>query len=178
MSSRSTGASGANGFERIDNDRQLLVFDKHTLCRVGRDIAVGGDDKGDFLILKQHLVFGEHGLNIAGQSRHVVQSERLQVLHGKHCNDAGQGLRLRGVDRFDPRMAEWRADEIAEQHARQLPVIDVVALALDEADVLDAPTFAAQAFERFRAFERGEFDGLVHSAASLNVPPSILAAAY
>jgi hypothetical protein len=40
-----------------------------------------------------------------------------------------------------------RADEVAEHHARQLEIVDIVALALREADVFDALALAAQALE-------------------------------
>ena len=70
-----------------------------------------------------------------------------------------------------------RADEVAEQHAGQLDVVDVVAPALGEADVLDALALAAHAFECGGAlFPRGS--EVVHSAASWNSTPLILAAAY
>ncbi len=63
------------------------------------------------------------------------------------------------------------------QHARQLHVVDVVALALGEADVFDALALAAHAFELgFALFPRGSH--VVHSAASLNSTPLILSAAY
>ena len=63
------------------------------------------------------------------------------------------------------------------QHARQLQIVDVVALALREADVFDALALAAHAFEGGGAlFPRGS--EIVHSAASLNSTPLILAAAY
>ena len=63
------------------------------------------------------------------------------------------------------------------QHARQLQIVDVVALALGEADVLDALALAAHAFEfGFALFPRGSH--VVHSAASLNSTPLILSAAY
>ena len=68
-------------------------------------------------------------------------------------------------------------DEVAVQHARQLQVVDVVAFALDEADVLDALALAAHALELFGALGGG--GGRVgHSAASWNGTPLSLAAAY
>ena len=48
--------------EGIDEHRQLLVLDLDQLGRVGRDIAVLGDDEGDFLVLVQHLLLGQDGL--------------------------------------------------------------------------------------------------------------------
>ncbi len=65
-------------------------------------------------------------------------------------------------------MAVLRAHEIAEQHARQLDVVDVIALALGEADVLDALPLGAETFELLGACFGG-FDGGAHSAASLAV---------
>ncbi len=74
-------------------------------------------------------------------------------------------------------MGVRRADEVAVQHARQLHVVDIVAFALREADVLDALAFAAHALELgFALFPRGS--DVVHSAASLNWAPLIFAAAY
>ena len=74
------------------------------------------------------------------------------------------------VDRFDARVTEWRADEIAEQHARHIVVVDIVALALSEAGVFDALAFAAEAFELLDPRPTGldvGFDLGGHPAASL-----------
>jgi hypothetical protein len=49
-------------------------------------------------------------------------------------------------------MGIGRADEIAEQHAGQLQIVDIVALALGEADILDALALAAHALEGGGAF--------------------------
>ena len=74
-------------------------------------------------------------------------------------------------------MGVGRADEVSVQHARQFHVVDIIALALREADVLDALAFAAHALELgFALFPRGSH--VVHSAASLNSTPLILSAAY
>ena len=67
---------------------------------------------------------------------------------------------------LDARMRIGRAHEIAVEHARQVQVVDVIALALREADVLDALALAADAFELLGAGFRGFRYG-VHSAASL-----------
>ena len=68
--------------------------------------------------------------------------------------------------------------EVAVQHAGQLDVVDVIAAPLGEAHVLDALALAAHALQFFGALERGGAVGSVHSAASLNSTPLILAAAY
>ena len=163
--------------ERIDHDRQRLVFDHDLVDAVIGGIAVGGDHEGDFLILEQHLAVGQHHLHVAGQGRHPGEVDGLQRFGGDHRQHARHLQRLFRVDRFDARMGVRRADEIAVQHARQLQVVDIIALALGEAGVLDALALAAHAFERGGAlFPRGSH--VVHSAASLNSTPLILSAAY
>ena len=89
----------------------------------------------------------------------------------------GHGGGLGGVDVLDARMRVRRAVEVAIQHAGQLQVVDVVALALDEADVLDALAPAAHAFQFLGALGGGG-GHVVHSAASWNCVPLSLAAAY
>jgi len=81
----------------------------------------------------------------------------LTVLSGGDDREHARHLqRLLAIDRFDPRMRMRRAHEVAMQHARQLQVVDIVALALGEADVLDALALAAHAFESGGAlFPRG-----------------------
>ncbi len=78
--------------ERIDDHRQPLVLDLDQLGRVGRHIAVLGDDEGDLLVLEQHLFLGQHRLHVAGKRRHVVQVERLEVGRGQHREHARDGL--------------------------------------------------------------------------------------
>jgi hypothetical protein len=94
------------------------------------------------------------------------------------ANTPGTFSRLFRVDRLlDPRMGMRRAHEIAMQHAGQLHVVDILALALREADILHPLALAAHAFQfRFALLARERH--VVHSAASLNSVPLILAAAY
>ncbi len=119
-------------------------------------------------------------MHIAGQRRHVVKIERLEVGGGQDRKHARQRLGFRGVDALDAGMGVGRAHEIPEQHARQFHVVDIVALALREADVFDALALAPHALEFFGALGAGEFDWSldVHSAASWKGTPLILAAAY
>ncbi len=168
---------GRHRLEGIDKHRQGLVLDLDQFDRVGGGIAVLGDDEGDFLVLEQHLLLRQHRLHVAGEGRHVVQAERLQLGGGQHRDDAGQRHRLGGIDLLDPRMAIGRAHEIAVEHAGQLQIVDVVALALDEADVLDALALAAHALQALDAFLAGGRCDLVHSAASCSGRPESLAAA-
>ena len=78
--------------ERIDDDRQRFICDLDQIDRVGRGIARLRDDEGDFLILEQHLVLGQHRLHIAGQRRHIMERERLQVGGGEDGQHAGDLL--------------------------------------------------------------------------------------
>ncbi len=159
---------GRVGFHRlgwIDQGRQVIVVDLDQLDAVGRRIAVRGDDEGNLLVLEQHLLVCQHGLHVAGQGRHVVQVQWDQVLGGDDREHAGDGQGRLLVDALDAGMAVRRAHEVAEQHAGQLDVVDVVALALGKAGVFHALAGAAEAFELLGAFA-GQRGLLVHSAAS------------
>src|SRR6516162_8761132 len=98
-----------------------------------------------------------------------MQLQWLQIVGCEHRLDSRQCQRRILVVRFDTGMAERRADEIAEQRARQLDVVDIVALALGEANVFDALASGAEAFEllgpRCGGLDCG-FDFGGHSAAS------------
>ena len=164
--------------EWVDDDGQGFVLDLDQVRGVGGDIAVGRDDEGDLLVLEQDLAVGEHHLDVAGKGRHPGQIDALEVLGGEHCEHARHGLGLGGVDLHDAGVSMARAMEVAVHHARQLDVVDVIAFALGEAHVLDALALAAHALKLFGALERSGKGSVVHSAASLNSRPAILAAAY
>ena len=162
--------------ERIDVDRKRLVLHLDQIGGIGRDIAVLRDHEGDFLVLEQHFAVGQHHLHVAGKRRHPGEVHGLERLGGNHRDDAGHRRGLRGIDLLDAGVSVRRAIEVAVKHAGQLQVVDVIALALDETDVLDALSFAAHAFEFDGAFGGGG-GHVVHSAASWNGTPLILAAA-
>ena len=166
-----------HGLERIDIDRQRLVLDLDQFDGVGRGLAAFGDHEGDFLVLEQHLAVGEHHLHVAGQRRHPGEVDGFQHLGGQHRDDAGHRRGLGGVDLLDAGVAVRRAHQVAVEHAGQLQIVDVIALALGEADVFDALSLAAHAFEFFGAFGGGG-GHVVHSAASWNGTPASFAAAY
>ena len=163
--------------EGVDVAGQPLVFDLDQVGAVRGGVAVVRDHESDFLVLVEHLLLGEHGLHVAGERRHVVQVERLQIGCGEHREHARNRLGLTGVDVLDARVRVRRPCEVAVEHARQFQVVDVIAFALDEADILDALALAAHSLELFGALGGG--GGRVgHSAASWNGTPLSLAAAY
>ena len=163
------------GRERVDEGGKRLVLDLDELDRVGRDVAVLRDHEGDLLALEEDLAVREHRLHVPRESRHVMQVEGLEILRGQHRGDPGQRLRGLRVDGLDAGVAVGGADEVAEQHARHLDVVHVVALALGEARILHALAFAAEALQllgaRFDAFHllghhAASFAELISSAAA------------
>ena len=121
---------------RVDDGVERLVVDVDQLQRVARDVLVGRDHARDLLALEADLVAREHGLRVVGDRRHPGQAERLEVLGRDHGGDAGQRERGGGVDRVDPRVGEGRTQDRRVHHPGQADVVEVVALAADEARVL------------------------------------------
>ena len=151
--------------ERIDQNRQFLILDLDGRDAVRRRIAVISDNESHFLALEQHLAVGKNHLLVTSQRRHPVQAQRLEIGRGQHGMDTRECQRLFGVDCLHPRMRIWRADEVTEQHARQLQVVDIIALTLGETCVLDPLARGSEAVQRGDALflRRGSF---VHYADS------------
>jgi hypothetical protein len=168
---------GRHGFERIDIARQCLVFDFDQVGGIRRGVPVLRDNKSYLLVLEQDLAIGQHHLHVAGKRRHPGEIDGLERFRGDHRNHARNRCRLGRVDLLDTGVGMRRAGEIAVQHAGQLEVVDVIALALNESNVLNALALAAHALKLFGAFGGGG-GCVVHSAASWNGTPFILAAAY
>src|SRR5580692_10143301 len=133
LSLRSSRRMGAcrHRLGRIDEHRQFLVLDLDQIDGVGRNVAILGHDERDLLALEQHFVIGQYGLNIAGQCRHPMQLEWLQVVGGEHRLDTGQLERRVFLDRFDPGVTVGRPDEITEQHTRQLEIAPSATMTAD-----------------------------------------------
>jgi hypothetical protein len=149
----------------VHQNGQFLVLDLDRLDAIGRRIAVFRDDKGNLLPLEQHFSIGQHHLLVARKGRHPVQAQGAQIIGRQHRQHTGhlQGRFL--IDALDARMGIGRADEIAKQHPVELDVVDIFALALGKARVLDALARTAQALEIVDAIFACEF--VLHSAASL-----------
>ena len=165
------GRVGVERVARVDDRGQRLVVDVDELERVACGVAVLGDDEGDLLALEAHLVGGEDGEGVVRQRGDPRQAERLEHRAG----DDGLHLRVRlggrGVDALDARVRERAAQDGAVQHAGQHDVVDVVALAADEAGVLLAEHAAEADGFRRRAGGRGVggFGG-GHAGAPTTVP--------
>ncbi len=143
---------GRHRLLRVDNRRQLLVIDLDQRCTVGRGIAVSGQHHRHFLHLKADLLVGQHRLDVAAERGHPVQVDRFQVIGRQHRHHAGRSKRLALVDRLDAGVRIGAAHDGAEQHARQLDVVDVTALAANEASILLAQQRGAHALQFLFAF--------------------------
>jgi len=149
------GRIGLERLQRVHDHGQFLVFHFHQFGRVGRDVAIVGDDERDFLVLEHDFLVGEHRLDIARERGHPVQLERLEIVRRQHRVHARVGESARLVDFQYPRMRVWAAHHRAEQHAGHLDVVDIGALALDEARILTAFARAAHTLQRGETIEIG-----------------------
>ena len=127
---------GVERLARVDDRRQRLVLDVDQLERVVRRVLVGRDHERDLLALEADLVAREHGLRVVGDRRHPREPERLEVLRGDDGGDVRVRERLRGVDRDDARVRVRAAQHRPVDHPGQPDVVEVGALAADEARVL------------------------------------------
>ena len=135
----------------VHHGRQRLVLHVDQRERIVGGVLVGGDHERHLLALEAHLVARQHGLGVVGDRGHPGQPERLEVLGGDHGGHVGMRQRPRGVDRDDLRVGVRAAQQRAVDHARQPDVVEVGALAADEARVL----LALQPAEADRALGLG-----------------------
>src|SRR5207248_2544559 len=83
-------------------------------------VLVNGGDRGDGVADEANLVGAERVLVLADGEDAVRDG---QVFAGDDGMDAGEGRRLRGVNGFDERVWEVRAEDFAVEHARQAYVV-------------------------------------------------------
>ena len=129
------GGRGLQCTTYVDDGFEDVVFDVDQLERVTRGIAVLGDDERHLLALEPHLVGGQDRLHVVGQRGHPGEVQRGEGLAGDDGLDLGVGLGGGDVDADDAGVRDGRAQDREVQHARQLDVVDVVALAAHEARV-------------------------------------------
>ena len=114
---------------------------------------VFGDDERHLLTLEAHLVGAQHRLHVHRQRRHPRQLQRLQQLARDDRFDLGMCFGSAGVDRNDARVRVRAAQNRTVEHARQVDIVDVVALASQETGVFLA-NHAAEAHGIARRRER------------------------
>ena len=136
LSSRISGASGSSALRALTIAGSGSYSTSISCERVVRRVLVGRDHERDLLALEADLVARQHGLRVVGDRRHPGQAERLEVLGRDDRGDVRVRERPRGVDRDDPRVGVRAAQQRAVDHARQPDVVEVGALAADEARVL------------------------------------------
>ena len=116
---------------------ELLVVHLDQLARVLGDVGGLGDHRRDLLALEAHLVRGEHGLSVARERRHPGEVVLGHELAGDDGDDALDRLGPRGVDRRDAGVRVRAPQELQVEHPGERDVVEVVALAADEARVLE-----------------------------------------
>ena len=129
----------------IHDRLEWFVVDVDELDGVLRDVPRLGDDVCDLLALEADLVGGEHRLGVVRQGWHpgevVTEQARardaLEILASQYGNDTGQGQGRRGIDGLDAGVRPGAAQDGTVEHAGEIDVVDVVALAPDEALILD-----------------------------------------
>ena len=125
--------------ERIEHRRQDLVLDLDQIAGVFGDVAILGYDSRDALAIMAHLLDRNHVVLNTGVHRERRQRVcmLLDVLARQDAHDAGESLGLRGVDALDASVRVRAALDRCVQHVRQRDVIDIAALATQEARVLN-----------------------------------------
>ena len=151
------------GARRVDDRRQNAVIDDDLLRRVPRLSVCIGDDDGDGIADIERLAVSKRRKRPCFHRRTVLEIDchaadmRADligdgVLAGEDRDHARRLQRGRRVDLVDRRMRVRRAQKIGVGLARTIEVVDVMALAGDEADV-------------FRAFDGGANAGRAHECA-------------
>ncbi len=123
--------------EGIGDDRQRLVLHLHRLGAVSGGSARLRKHRRHFLVLEQHLAdCQDHLLVVAVERRQPAEPGRLEILAGDDGFHAGHRQRGRAVDIDDLRVRVGAAHDRHVQHAGEAQVVDVIALALEEARIL------------------------------------------
>jgi hypothetical protein len=126
---RRVGVQRAAG---VGHRGQRLVFHVDQLERVPGRVVVLGHHERHLLALEPDLADGQHGLPVSGQGRHPGQVAVLERLAGDDRLDLGVGLGRDRVDGDDPGVRVGAAQHRAVEHAGQVHVVHVGALAADE----------------------------------------------
>ena len=130
---------------RVHDRGKLFVFHHDLLRCVFRDVGIIGDDGSHFLALEAHLVRGQHRLGVIGQRGHPREVARRHHVAGEHQAHARNFPGRARINRLDSCVRHRAAQNLHVQHAGQHDVVDVAALATNEAVVLDTAAARAHA---------------------------------
>ena len=148
--------AGRGRRRRIGHGRQHAVVD-HDLLRGVARLGVGvGDHDGDVVADIAHFSCRERRVRARFHRRAVLGMDHPaadeaadlvlgDILAGEDCHHSGHGRRLGEVDFVDRRMRVRRPQEIGVSLAVTVDVVDVMALAGNEADVFLALDGGAEA---------------------------------
>ncbi len=148
--------AGTGGLGQIDHGGQFGVVDLDLFRRVPRlNVSVGDDDR-DMVADIAHLALGERRMGAGLHRRAVLRMNHpaageaadlvgRDVVAGEDRDGARRLPRLGRIDLVDRRMGVRRAQEIGVGLAGTVDVVEVMALAGDEADVLFALDRSADA---------------------------------
>ena len=128
--------------------RQRLVVDLDELGRIHRLVDGLGDDESDIVADPANPVPGQRPIARpvkrrtvaalrAGRHRQVAETGVVPVLAGQHRQNAGGGLGLGDVDRFDAGVGVRRSQHVARHGAGKHHVADIAAFAADKPWILE-----------------------------------------
>ena len=138
--------AGLAGGSHVRDRGQNLVVDVDHLGRVARLGERIGDDDGDVIADIAHLALRERGVGAGAHRRAVLVEDRpaadqaadlvgRDVVAGEDRDDARRRRGVLKVDRLDLRVRMRRTQKIGVGLARTIDVVDVAALARDEAEI-------------------------------------------
>jgi hypothetical protein len=124
----------------IVRHRRLDVeLDLDEIARVLGHVPAHGDDENDRIADVTHVADCQWWRHRERLSEHRVvrlAEAAVEVAPCEHAHDAGQRLSGRGVNAQDHGSSDVAADECAVKHPREDDVVDVAAMAGEEAPVL------------------------------------------
>ena len=139
------GGAGLQRLVRIHHHRQRVVVHFERGDAVGGSVAGSRHHRRHFLRLVLHGVHRQHHLLVAHQRGHPRQLVLLERLPGDDRGHSGNGGRRLLVDLRDLRVGVRAPRDVEVEHLRQDDVVDVVALAAQEAGVFLAEDGVSEA---------------------------------
>ena len=122
--------AGHHGLLGALDGREHLVGHFHELFRLFQNLRrLGGDDADGVAQVVGHAAHGDHGVPVLFKVSHLVLPGN--VCCGEHAHHARQGFGLLGVDGVDDGAGIGRADGGGIDHAVQIDVVGVLAVAQD-----------------------------------------------